>query len=369
MLIKDICIINPKSTINHYDFINYIDTSSVIDGTLLETQYLINNYPSRAKRQLKINDILISSVRPNLKHNYYVHCNHENLIGSTGFIQLRVNNENIHPKYLYYFLTSNSCISKYINVAETSQTTFPSFNKDVIENIVFPNISFNEQFHIVNIIGSIDNLIESNTVALNSIESLINNIFHAHYILWKEKKELGKVFTCILGGTPSTKNVEYWDGNIPWINSGEVNNLRISTPTKYITKLGLEKSATKLLPTGTTVIAITGATLGQVSLLEIDSCANQSVIGILENKEYKRDYIYPLMNKIIKELILNQTGGAQQHINKNDVQSFIINIPNIQQYEEYTKIVLPLLNHQSMIVKQNNKLTNLKQKYLNKFFD
>jgi len=154
MLIKDICKINPKSTINNYDFINYIDTSSVIDGTLLETQYLTNNYPSRAKRQLKINDILISSVRPNLKHNYYVHCNHDNLIGSTGFIQLRVNNENVHPKYLYYFLTSNNCISKYINVAETSQTTFPSFNKDVIENIVFPNISFNEQVHIVNTISS-----------------------------------------------------------------------------------------------------------------------------------------------------------------------------------------------------------------------
>lgn len=187
-------------------------------------------------------------------------------------------------------------------------------------------------------------------------------------MFWKEKIELGKVFTCILGGTPSTKNAEYWDGNIPWINSGEVNNLRISTPTKYITKLGLEKSATKLLPTGTTVIAITGATLGQVSLLEIDSCANQSVIGILENEAYKRDYIYPLMNKIIKELILNQTGGAQQHINKNDVQSFIVNIPNNQQYAEYTKIVLPLLNHQSMIVKQNNKLTKLKQKYLDKFF-
>lgn len=270
-------------------------------------------------------------------------------------------------KFFYYYLQSSHF--KNIVLTKAIGSTQKAITIDTIKNTKINIPELVNQQHIVNIIGSIDNLIESNTVALNSIESLINNIFHAHYILWKEKKELGKVFTCILGGTPSTKNVEYWDGNIPWINSGEVNNLRISTPTKYITKLGLEKSATKLLPTGTTVIAITGATLGQVSLLEIDSCANQSVIGILENKEYKRDYIYPLMNKIIKELILNQTGGAQQHINKNDVQSFIINIPNIQQYEEYTKIVLPLLNHQSMIVKQNNKLTNLKQKYLNKFFD
>ena len=273
-----------------------------------------------------------------------------------------INEDIVIPKYLYYKLSTID-----FNIYNEG-TTIPSLRVDTLNEIDIEIHDKSTQQHIVNIIGSIDDLIESNTIALNSIESLINNIFNAHYILWKEKKELGKVFTCVLGGTPSTKNVEYWDGDIPWINSGEVNNLRISTPTKYITQLGLEKSATKLLPTGTTVIAITGATLGQVSLLEIDSCANQSVIGILENKEYKRDYIYPLMNKIIKELMLNQTGGAQQHINKNDVQSFIINIPNIQQYEEYTKIVLPLLNHQSMIVKQNNKLINLKQKYLNKFF-
>jgi len=309
---------------------------------------------------LPANSVLLSSRAP-IGYLAIAGCE---LTTNQGFKSVICDESIVLPEYLYYSLSTK--IDDLISIS--SGSTFLELSKSSFENFELNIHSIQEQQHIVNIIGSIDDLIESNTVALNNIESLINNIFNAHYILWKEKRELGKVFTCILGGTPSTKNVEYWNGDIPWINSGEVNNLRISAPTKYITKLGLEKSATKLLPTGTTVIAITGATLGQVSLLEIDSCANQSVIGILENKEYKRDYIYPLMNKIIKELMLNQTGGAQQHINKNDVQSFIINIPNIQQYEEYTKIVLPLLNHQSMIVKQNNKLTNLKQKYLNKFF-
>lgn len=200
------------------------------------------------------------------------------------------------------------------------------------------------------------------------IEELINIIFDKNYDYWKIQEKLGRIFVCSLGGTPSTKKIEYWNGDIPWINSGEINNLRISTPTKYITQLGLQKSATKLLPSGTTVIAITGATLGQVSLLEIDSCTNQSVIGILENKQYKKDYIYPLMKKIIQELMLNQTGGAQQHINKNDVQSFVINLPTIEQYNKYTNIVSTLINQQSLIIKQNDKLIKLKEKYLNKFF-
>lgn len=237
-----------------------------------------------------------------------------------------------------------------------------------LNNSIFQHFLNKPLCHFIDIIGSIDDLIESNNDILGRIENLVNNVFNISYNNWNNQIELGKIFTCVLGGTPSTKNTEYWNGDISWINSGEINNLRISTPTKYITKLGLEKSATKLLPSGTTVIAITGATLGQVSLLEIDSCANQSVIGILENETYKKDYIYPLINRIIKELMLKQTGGAQQHINKNDVQTFIINIPNKQQYETYTKIVLPLINYQSLIVKQNNKLNILKQKYLNKFF-
>ena len=371
MLLKELCYIETK-TINpqnypEKNFLHYSLPNFDIDR---KPKYEKGKYIMSAKYIVPQNAILFNKLNVRFKRIWNVQDNtYPYSICSGELLPLVVNNSCVIQKYLYYYLLTDKVNNILVENAHGTSTSHQRIKPINLMNIEVPIPLIKKQNHIVDIIGSIDNLIESNTVALNSIESLINNIFHAHYILWKEKKELGKVFTCILGGTPSTKNVEYWDGNIPWINSGEVNNLRISTPTKYITKLGLEKSATKLLPTGTTVIAITGATLGQVSLLEIDSCANQSVIGILENKEYKRDYIYPLMNKIIKELILNQTGGAQQHINKNDVQSFIINIPNIQQYEEYTKIVLPLLNHQSMIVKQNNKLTNLKQKYLNKFFE
>ena len=222
--------------------------------------------------------------------------------------------------------------------------------------------------HIINTIGSIDDLIEINSKLINKLEEKINLIFHSNYKLWEQEKTLGEEFTCLLGGTPSTKKNEYWNGDISWINSGEVNNLRIFKASKYITRLGLEKSATKLLPKGTTVIAITGATLGQVSLLEIASCANQSVIGILENEYYKRDYIYPLLKHIISELTLKQTGGAQQHINKNDVETFIIKLPNEEEYKKYSQLVLPLINYQSILVEENNKLNLLKQQYLKKFF-
>ena len=150
MKVKDIASINPKSNIKNMEYINYIDTSSVYDGTLNNIQLLKNNYPSRAQRELLKSDILISSVRPVLKHNYFVKIDLPNLVGSTGFIHIRVNNKNYIPKYLYYFLTSEDNIKNYDIIANFSQTAYPTFNKDVIENLEIPIISLSEQQHIVN---------------------------------------------------------------------------------------------------------------------------------------------------------------------------------------------------------------------------
>ena len=139
-----------------------------------------------------------------------------------------------------------------------------------------------------------------------------------------EVSKIGTKLKVILGGTPDRTKKEYWNGDVNWINSGKVNEFRITEPSEKITKEGLEKSATKLLPKGTVVLAITGATLGQISRLEIDSCANQSVIGILENDVSPSEYLFFWIKKTIDDIIRWQTGGAQQHINKGNVENSFI---------------------------------------------
>ena len=184
--------------------------------------------------------------------------------------------------------------------------------------------------------------------------------------LWTNKK-LGNVCNCVLGGTPSRAKAEYWDGTIPWINSGEVNNFRIIKPTETITELGLTKSATKLLPVKTTVIAITGATLGKVSLLEIDACANQSVVGVIPNGDFPYEYIYPLIKQNINELISHQTGGAQQHINKQNVESLDILVPTASALNKYCNIVHDLYEIIANNCFENERLMSLRDTLLLKF--
>ena len=182
-------------------------------------------------------------------------------------------------------------------------------------------------------------------------------------------KQIKEVSKCVLGGTPSRAKSEYWNGNINWINSGEVNKFRIIDASEKITELGLQKSSTALLPKGTTVLAITGATLGQVSRLEIDSCANQSVIGIIPNNIELNNYIYLSIFNTKNDLILKQTGGAQQHINKNDVETHEIIIPNdklLKKFDERTRLVFDKI---SITCFENKRLEQLRDTLLPKLMN
>jgi type I restriction enzyme S subunit len=177
---------------------------------------------------------------------------------------------------------------------------------------------------------------------------------------WKISN-IGSELTTILGGTPSRERPEFWnDGVVSWINSGKVNEFRITTASELITEEALLKSATKLLPARTTVIAITGATLGQVSIVEIEACTNQSVVGLIQNEKFSTEYIYFWINFNIKKLISSQTGGAQQHINKGNVEDLHLLVPNIKILNKFKSISQPLFLKVAENCFQINTLRNIR---------
>lgn len=254
-----------------------------------------------------------------------------------------INTDIVIPKYLYYVMS----LIDFNNYDEG--TTIPSLRTETLNRLEFDIPSKEEQEIVLSCLNPIDEKVELNNAINNNLEQQAIT-FYKH---WFKKfqpfggnkpdgwhlKPLGDMCDCLLGGTPSRNKPEYWNGTVPWINSGKINEFRVVEPSEYITNLGLTKSATKLLPAKTTVLAITGATLGQVSLLEIESCANQSVIGITPNKTLPYEFIYPLIKDCIHELISHQTGGAQQHINKQNVEELMITIPDQYTMNKYVSSV------------------------------
>ena len=263
-------------------------------------------------------------------------------------------------EYLYYWFLSpygkNEINTKAIGSTQKALTidSLSKFDIKIPANL-------DDQRRIASILSSLDRKIELNNKINADLEEMAQAIFKNWFVDFEPFKDgkfvdselgmipegwkvgtLGDFCKCLLGGTPSRSKEEYWNGDVNWINSGEINKFRILEASEKITELGLSKSATKLLPKKTTVLAITGATLGQVSLLEIDTCANQSVIGVLENAEVPYEYIYPFIKDRIEMLIQHQTGGAQQHINKDNVESLIFLLPAKNVLENYISLVGPM---------------------------
>ena len=284
-----------------------------------------------------------------------------------------IDKSSVDIRYLFYAL--RMCLQRFKQISQGTATRF--LTAKILNAFVLPIPSYQEQKKIAAILSALDEKIAINRAINVNLEQQAQTIFKYWFVdfepfdgklpsTWRSEK-LGDVCNCVLGGTPSRAKPEYWDGTISWINSGEVNKFRIIKPSETITDLGLSKSATKLLPAKTTVIAITGATLGQVSLLEIDACANQSVVGIIPNSNYPYEYIYPLIKENINQLTSHQTGGAQQHINKQNVESLDILVPAMSDLGQYRSTVCGLYEMITNNCFENERLETIRDSLLPRF--
>ena len=147
--------------------------------------------------------------------------------------------------------------------------------------------------------------------------------------------QLGEVFETSSGGTPKRGNPEYYqNGTIPWLKSGELNNSIIYSSEEFITEEGLNNSSAKIFPKGSLLIALYGATVGKLGILDFDSATNQAVCCIYQNAYYNRDFLfYYLLFK--KEYLVNQgKGGAQPNISQEIVKSLIIPFPPLKEQKQ-----------------------------------
>lgn len=136
----EICEINTEnlSSRDKYQYIRYLDSSSVVQNAFEEYQTLnalVDDIPSRAKRKVRHNDIVYSTVRPNLKHYGIIKGDIDNLIVSTGFAVIRSRCEIFSNELIYLVLTDDKNTEILQGIAEMSKATYPSITPDDILNI------------------------------------------------------------------------------------------------------------------------------------------------------------------------------------------------------------------------------------------
>ena len=299
--------------------------------------------------------------------------NHAHILGKKKWYNLR---------YIYYLL---SILDLRGYITGSAQ---PKLNQENLAGIQLQLPNINRQNKVAQILSCIDNKIEINNKINSELEVMAKTIYDYWFLQFEFPNEKGKPYkssggkmvwneevkreipdgwkvkkveetcTTLLGGTPNTKKEDFWNGNIPWLSSGELESSLVLQSEKKITELGKENSATAFAPKGSVLLSITRYI--RPAILGIDACFNQSVVAIIPNEQYHTAFLYPFLLSQVDRYMSLRTGAQQPHINKEIIdKTHIICVPDkvLKKYYEATEIIYDIwLN----LEKENDELTSLR---------
>lgn len=130
------------------------------------------------------------------------------------------------------------------------------------------------------------------------------------------------------GGTPNRGMIEYYNGDIPWVKSGELKDGIITSCDEYITEAGLKNSSAKLFPKGTLLVAMYGANIGKTGVLDFDATTNQAVCAIFPKVDISKDFLFWYFKQQRIEFIAIGKGGAQPNISQTVINNASIVVPD-----------------------------------------
>ena len=144
-----------------------------------------------------------------------------------------------------------------------------------------------------------------------------------------EVKRLGKLASVTAGGTPSRAYANYWNGDIPWITTTEVNYHTIDHAQQSITREGLNNSAAQLLPPGTLLMALygQGKTRGRVSTLRIEAATNQACAAISLAGDVSSSFVFHFLAAQYEAIRNLSNTGNQENLNGSLVRSIPVLLP------------------------------------------
>ena len=189
---------------------------------------------------------------------------------------------------------------------------------------------------------------------------------------WKEYRLEDISQIIFSGGTPSTRNEEFWDGDIPWLSSGETRNSFINKTEKTITEEGVKNSSTKLALNGDIVIASAGQgfTRGQVSFCNIDTYINQSLIAIRANNILLNNkYLYYNLKSRYNELRqISDSHSIRGSLTTKMIKDLIIKLPSLEEQEKIANILSSLDDKIELNNEMNKTLEEMAQSIFKRWF-
>ncbi|AXH52051.1 restriction endonuclease subunit S [Clostridium perfringens] len=279
----------------------------------------------------------------------------------------RINNK-VSNEYLEeYFKSSKWYRYVHMNSDQGARHDRVSIKDSEVMNMKIKLPSLQEQEKIANFLSKVDSIIEKQEKKVeywNSYKKGMMQKIFSQKIRFKDgngmdypewqKKKLGNVCLMFSGGTPASKNKIYYDGDIPFIRSAEINSF---TTELKISELGLKNSSAKIVDKGDLLYALYGATSGEVGIARMKGAINQAILCI-RSKEIINCYLLNLLQYNKEKIIETYIQGGQGNLSASILKELNFDFPCL---EEQTKIANFLSNIDNIIEKESKKLEELKQ--------
>lgn len=371
----DYISINPATlTVAKYNgSIQYIDISSVSVGQLYGyAEYDINDAPSRARRIIQPNDIIFSTVRPNLRAYYYVKECPTNAICSTGFAVLRAK-KNANSRFIYYLVTEKSFVDYLSLVAKGSAYPAVDTNDFKKAKVSIPDLP--TQQRIADILSTYDDLIENNNKRIALLEKAAQELYKEWFVRFRfpghettrfvnglpegwEVKRMND-FCYVTDGTHDTPKPV--DNGVPLITGRCIKNGYVDFNAAYSISFEDHEKIKKRsgLKTGDILLSNIGTVGNTCRVIYDREFSVKNVIIFKPDSDLISHYLYYLLiSQSAQDIFAAQTNGAsQQFVGLTFMRRFKILVPSDDVLTAFSKKVESLLKHKDNLFAQNQNLT------------
>ncbi|HVA97673.1 MAG TPA: restriction endonuclease subunit S, partial [Bacteroidia bacterium] len=265
--------------------------------------------------------------------------------------------ENIHKEYLYHFISSKFWTLN----TKPRGVGIPHIEPTLLWNFELAVPPLPEQQAIVSKIEELLSELENGKQQLQTAQQQLK-VYRQSLLKWAfegkltnknvngelpkhwEVKKLGEICVTTSGGTPSRGNKKYYEGNIPWVKSGELDKGLILDTEETISEEAIKNSSAKIFPKGTLLIALYGATIGKLAFLGVNAATNQAICGIFKSEKINSNYLFHFLFYKKPSLVKQSIGGAQPNISQGILKNLEIPLP-------------PLKEQQRIVAELESKLT------------
>lgn len=370
--------------------LKYLDTANLNEGIFNEiVKYNVkkDKIPSRAKRKVKKNDILISTVRPNQKHYGFIKEQQEDYIVSTGFAVLSPDTKKVDPYYLYKYLTMDRTTEYFQVIAENSTSAYPSIKPKVIGDIELNIPEMSIQKTIGKFSKDLDDKIELNNSIISNLEEIAQTLFKHWFVDFEfpnengqpykssggkmveselgmipEGWEIGKlsdISELIMGQSPKSSTYNDNQEGMPLINGASDFKKDQIQPQKHTS------DPKRISEKGDFLFGVR-ATVGNVTYVDKEYALGRGV-GIARPLSIKyNEFIYFQLIYGINALEKSSTGSVYISFTRKDLEDMKIILPTNYINDNFHHKTKSLLKQKYNLVDENKSLSRVRDSILPK---